>query len=54
MTAIFEEEYDPLRIKKLCQAKESRQNFDMSAENLDITTGAPVRVFEALTAFANS
>lgn len=26
----------------------------MTAENLEITTGAPVRVFEALTAFVNS
>jgi hypothetical protein len=28
---IFEEEYDPNRIKKLCQQRESRRTFDFTA-----------------------
>lgn len=48
---IFEEEYDPIRVKKLSQAREARKDFSWASNNLNVSTGCPVRIFEALNSY---
>ena len=51
---VFDDEYDPMNIKKRVQARKSRRTFDFEDENLGMLTECPVRLFEVLDTFIAS
>ena len=51
---VFDDEYDPINIKKRVQARKSRRTFDFEDENLGMLTECPVRLFEVLDTFVAS
>ena len=54
ITKIFDEEYDPNLILRRCQARQSRQSFNINDDDLGMHTELPGRLFEILETFVAS
>jgi hypothetical protein len=52
VNSIFEEEYEPNKLRNLLTAHQARQGFKM--QTLNMSTGLPVRIFEVFNAYVQS